>query len=245
MILIDYRRGSKELAPYIHSKHEIATLEYGDVSFVGLGDNAPAFVCVERKVIGDLVQSMASGRLSGHQLIGMMEKFTHIYLLVEGIWRPNPESGILEKWRNKGWAPVHHGKRKYMARDIYNYINTLAAICGVIPVFTSSIQQSGYWIDCVWNWWQKSWKDHKSHLKFHRQEVKPKHKESVILRRPTAFERIVSGISNVSWTTATELQKHFKTVMQLALASEEQLKSVPGIGPKTAKIIIRELRNVN
>lgn len=245
MIQIDYRKGSKELAPYIHSKHEIVTLEYGDVSFVGMGDNEPAFVCIERKTIGDLVQSMSSGRLSGHQLVGMLEDFTHIYLLVEGIWRPNPKSGMLEKLHGKSWTPVHHGKRKYMARDVYNYINTLAVMCGVIPVFTSTLQQSGYWIDCVYSWWMKGWEQHKSHLKFHRQQVSPKKKGKVLLRQPTSFERIVSGISSVGFDTATLLQKHFRTPMDLALASEKQLMDVKGIGKKTAKMIIKEMRNGN
>lgn len=245
MILIDYRTGSKELAPYVHTKHEITTLEYGDASFVGMGDNEPTFVCIERKAIGDLVQSMASGRLSGHQLIGMLEQYTHIYLLVEGIWRPNPKSGVLEKLRGKKWVPVHHGSRKYMARDIYNYINTLAVMCNVIPVFTASIQQSGYWMDCTHAWWMKEWKDHKSHLKFHRQDVMPKKRRAVLLRRPTSFERIISGVSGVGFDTATLLQKHFHTPMELALATEEQLLSVKGIGKKIAKMIIKELRNGN
>lgn len=243
MIRIDYRTGSKELDPYIHSKHEIATLDYGDIDFIGMGDDAPAYVCIERKVIGDLISSMSSGRLSGHQLIGMLEHYTHIYLLVEGIWRPNPQTGVLEKLRGKKWTPVHHGSRKYMARDVYNYINTLAVICGVIPVFTDTIQQSGYWIDCLYGWWSKEWKDHKSHLKFHRQEANvPKKNRSVILRKPTSFERIVSGISNIGWSTAVELKKYFGSVMELSLASEEQLTKVPGIGPKTAQKIIKELR---
>lgn len=245
MILIDYRKGSKELAPYIHNNHEIATLDYGDVSFVGMGDNEPAFVCVERKVIGDLVQSMSSGRLSGHQLVGMLEKYTHIYLLVEGIWRPNPKTGIVETLHGKKWKSIWPGAR-IKARNIYNFINNLMLRCGVYLLpFTDNVQQSSYLIDSLYDSWQIPWKDHRSHLKFHRQDVKPKTKKAILLRPPTSFERIVSGISGVGFSRATLLEKHFRTPLELSLASEKQLTDIKGIGRQVARLIIKELRNNN
>lgn len=246
MILIDYRRGSKELEPYIHTKHEVTTLDYGDFSFVGMGDNTPTFVGIERKTLGDLIKSMEDGRLSGHQLIGLVERYTHIYLLIEGIWRPNPQSGILEQWLGKKWIPIKHKNEKHMARSIYNFVNGLVVACHMMskfmmPVYTANPQQSGYWLDCTYSWWQKPWKDHRSYKKPYRPVVKLP-KGTVLLRKLSPFERIVSGITGVSWVTITELQKHFPNVMSLALATEEQLKQVPGIGPKTAATIIKELR---
>lgn len=242
MILIDYRKGSKELEPYIQTAHKIATLEFADFCFTGLGEDGPAMIGIERKTIGDMMSSMNSGRLSGHQLIGLLDQYAYVYLLIEGIWRPNPKSGVLEKRRGKSWTPVHHGKRKYTARELWNYVNTLAIMCGVHTVYTTGMAQSGLWLDSTYTYWQRDYSSHKSHLKFHRQDVKPKGKKAVMLRPPTPFERIISGVSGVGFGTATLLEKHFKTPLELALATEDQLTSIKGIGPKIAKLIIRELR---
>jgi ERCC4-type nuclease len=240
MILIDDRVGSKELAPYIHTRSRLTRLEYADVLFIGSGPDGPTTIGIERKVIGDLVSSMRSDRLEGHQLYGLQEMQAHIYLLVEGIWRPHPQNGILEKLIGKKWAPVAIGSQTFMARDVIRFLNRLAILYGAILLPTDNMQQSGYWIDSIYGWWNKPWDKHGGPP---RERAKAPPTRKMMLRKPTSFERIVTGISNLSWKTATKLERHFKTPKELANASEQELLEVKGIGKKMAETIIREMRN--
>lgn len=245
MILIDNRIGSKELAPYIHTRSRLTRLEYADFMFMGHGANGPVKVGIERKVIGDLVSSISSGRLSGHQLIGLLESYGYTYLLVEGLWRPNPQSGILEKMKGRKWVNISHGNRKFMARDIWNFLNTLAVMCGVVVIYTDNIKQSGYWIDSTYHWWSKGWDQHKSHLQF-KNQLPPtsgtQQKMKLHVHRPTPFERILVGITGLGWETVGKLKRRFNSPLEVAMATEKALMEVDGVGRKTAQTIIREMR---
>src|ERR1044071_4618368 len=103
MILrIDDRIGSVELAPLFQSygiKPIVCRLEFGDLDFVGRGPQGGCAIVVERKRINDLVSSIQSKRLSGHQTPGMARSYDYAYLIVEGIWRPaeNDQLEILNR----------------------------------------------------------------------------------------------------------------------------------------------------
>ena len=84
MILIDSRTGSGELAPYISSPKLVCHLDFADFSFSGNGPEGGVGIGVERKGVMDLLQSMTSGRLVGHQLIGLQKEYDWTYLLVVG-----------------------------------------------------------------------------------------------------------------------------------------------------------------
>src|SRR5262245_5878451 len=106
MIRVDSRSGSGELSPYFEPYGlvvEKTHLDYGDFDFEGSGPKGKCGVVFERKRIEDLVDSMQTGRLSGHQLPGICENYDYGYLIIEGIWRPGRE-GFLEIGNRNGWT---------------------------------------------------------------------------------------------------------------------------------------------
>lgn len=237
MILIDDRTGSAELEPHISPPKALCHLPFADVCWSGHGPQGPVSVGVERKRIDDLLQSMTSGRLSGHQVIGLRENYDYIYLLVEGMWRPDQHTGILQKFRGSGrWSSISHGSRRFMARDVYNFLNTMSVICGLHVVTTANIQESGRWIDSSFAWWSKPWKRHTSHQQFHVSNL------PASINRPNPTTRLALQLDGVGPDKAKALGFAFRTPLDLSLASEDQLRRVPGIGPKLATSIIQQLR---
>ena len=77
MIWVDSRIGSKDLAAPLTRlglPAELTTLPFGDIAFEGQGDDrGPLTVGIEFKVLTDLVQSLRSGRLVGHQVPGLRQ----------------------------------------------------------------------------------------------------------------------------------------------------------------------------
>jgi len=239
-LLIDDRAGSKELEPFVTAPHQITRLGSADFAIIGNGPTSAVSVGVERKTVSDLISSMESGRLSGHQLIQLSNDYDYVYILVEGLWRPRSDDGILEVWSRGKWKPYRKGVQMKMARDISNYLNTLAICCGVIVWRTDNIQQTGRWLSDVYRWWHKPWDKHRAHIKQFNVAPPP----TAMLRKPTLLHRLVKELDGIGWDKGKALADHFGSLAELLFATEKQIKEVPGIGKVLAKRVHKELEEL-
>jgi len=240
MIYIDDRKGSIELAKHLQMPCEVTRLDYGDACFMGFGPEGQIYrIAIERKTISDFVDSMDSGRLAGKQLIGLLKEYHEIWLLLEGIWKPDDDYVIMEM--KGGWRRMEWGRRKYLYHEISNFAASLQSIAGLKMWQTKTVKESGHWIRHLYSWWQKPWDQHQALLAFHK-IAPPPVKDRVRLQYPGIVERVAKELETVGWKRAGELAKRFQSVQQLAIASVEDLKQVDGIGPKMAESIYRELR---
>ncbi len=235
MILVDDRVGAAEIAPLLNNSHVICRLEFADFVWAGNGANGSVGVGVERKRLLDLLQSMTTGRLSSHQMVGLIHDYDWVYLLVEGIWRPNG-AGILERLnRNGRWTTLIPNGKQYMAREVWNFLNTLQIMCGVMVIQTANEKETAKWLDAAHGWWQKKWNSHKSHLRFQQP-----HDQYAQLAKPNLTTKVAAQFGGVGWDKAHKLGAHFPSPTALLSASKEELIAVEGVGTKIADQIIKE-----
>jgi len=235
MILVDDRTGSAELAPLLHSPTIVCRLPFSDFSWSGNGPEGPVSIGVERKRIHDFLSSMISGRLSGHQLIGLTREYDWVYLVVEGVWRPDRRNGTLVvPGHGGGWRPLSHGSRRFMARDVYRFLNSLVVCCGVITVSTSNDWETARWLDACHGWWEKSWDRHSSHLQFQATEYAQ-------LSKPSLVARVAAQLDGIGWTKARVVSSAFPSLPDLMHASVDDLMELDGVGPVLAKSIWEQL----
>lgn len=236
MIYIDNRVGSKELHPLFPKGTATLThLEYADFMFMGHSDGEDILIGVERKRIGDFINSMCTGRLSGKQLIGMVNSYHYLYLVIEGIFRANPQNGLLETWHSGGWQEYRAGKRLFMARDIWTFMNTLQVVCGLhcyhCPRETDTVQ----YIMALHHWWHKEYDEHKSHLQLHTGNV-------VQLSKASLVRRVAYQIDGIGWSKKSKaIDQHFKSVSELVEAVPMDFMKLEGIGKKLAGSIHKQL----
>jgi ERCC4-type nuclease len=112
VIFVDRRVGSKDLLSPLRQtglEAELVELEFADVAFSGLGTKgASVDIGVELKTLNDLVGSLRSGRLAGHQLPGLRTKYEHAWLIVEGLWKSDERGQVVTyQGRTRGWVPLH------------------------------------------------------------------------------------------------------------------------------------------
>lgn len=240
MITIDDRKGSGELhKAFPHGMSRLGRLQFGDFAWLGHGEgNIPWMVGVERKTIGDLVSSMTTGRFSGHQLIGLLNTYNVVYVVVEGSFRPNPHTDILETFKYGKWSAMLHGKRPFLYSMVVNFLTTMTNLCGIIVVRTSTDNETVHMILSLYHWWtDKKWDAHGSHLAIYT----PPRKHTTYAE-PPLVAKVAAQFENIEWERAHKIAATFPTVIDFANTNEDELRQIQGIGNVLSASIMRQLR---
>ena len=170
MILVDSRVGSGDLLKPLQAagvEAELATLEFGDVCFEGKGTGGePLQIGVELKKLNDLIGSLRSGRLTGHQLPGLRKTYDHVWLLVEGQWRSD-DRGIITHYQGpaRGWVTT---PGKMRASELEKQLLSLELCGGVHVRHTNRRPDTVRCLATLYRWWTDVALDgHTSHLAPH------------------------------------------------------------------------------
>ena len=225
MIRVDDRVGSIELLPKLREygvKAVKERLQYGDFSWTGNGPKGTSSIAVERKRIHDLIDSIVSKRLSGHQLPGMAAEYDYVYLLVEGLWRPG-SSGELET-RNGQWSAEHSSGLSY--RSVNSFLNTLEVKAGVIVRRTWADVETAEVIVDLYRWWQEPWDKHQSHsMVYAPAEGGQGRRFTLNPRRITQLEKVAMQFPTLD-SRAQFVATRFKSVVEFVSATESELAEV-------------------
>jgi len=158
--------GSSHLAAHFDElkvPYEITSLEFADVMFMGNGPEGPVSVGVELKNIFDFINSMHTGRLAGHQIPGLKERYDHVWIIVEGFYRSRKGSGIAEVPRGPTWMPLYLGKRPVFWNELEAFITSIEVQAGIHVRRTRTEHETARLIGTVLlPWWGKQWTDHRS-----------------------------------------------------------------------------------
>ncbi len=236
---IDNRIGSVELAPLFQSygiKPIMCRLEFGDLEFHGNGQHGTCAIAVERKRINDLVSSIQSKRLSGHQLPGMARQYDYAYLIVEGVWRP-AENGQLEIRSHGSWSQAYCGQVTY--RQIDNYLSTLEIKSGMIYRRTYNELETVAVIVDLMRWWEKEWDDHHSHDVKYQPADGPEGRR-LRMTLPSQVELVARTLPGLD-RKARRVAKRFTTVKDMIQATQDDWLTIDGIGPVLSVRIMEAL----
>jgi hypothetical protein len=182
--------------------------------------------------------------------------------MIVGEWRADPKSGILYYRRSKGqWGECAVGTRRFMYKDLWTWLFTIATKGGVQVSCVSNWYQGTIWLSTLYNWWTGSkdgktgWETHKAHLAFHDgtrhgapyyrgRNMGREHFDRAILARPTLCRMICAQLPGVGFDKSAALSKRFRTVEELLGADEKEFLEVDGIGPTLAGKIWQALRSI-
>jgi ERCC4-type nuclease len=151
-------------------------LQYGDIRFLGSGpEGAPVTIGIECKSIHDILHCITDGRFAGHQLPGLQQAYDQAWLLVEGQWRAERKSGMLQYLsRSYQWRDASVGSRKFMYRDLLAWLHTIRIKTGVLMETVPDWEHAATWVASLHTWWTRTkriggeevtgWESHRSHL---------------------------------------------------------------------------------
>jgi hypothetical protein len=219
VIYIDDRTGSVEMAPLfmqhrLHPAITVKRLPAADFCFAGHGPNGPANIGVERKVIygktktagmqfRDLLSSIRTGRLSGEQLPKLADHYEVIIIIVEGIFRSSPDTGMLEVWERGEWSLALCGKTPFPSSELYRYMLTLSFQPRVSVVFLPSARETvEYVADTLPGYFQKPWDEHRAHVGLHTPPLQ------ATLGKASTVRRVAAVLNGVGWTRSAALNEY-------------------------------------
>lgn len=239
MILVDDREGSAALAGRLRAagiEAEIRRMEFGDCCWIGNGPNGPALIGVELKTAQDLLASMRTGRLCGHQLPGMSEEYFAIYLIVEGMLREEAETGVLQRYSAGHWHDLCVGQQRFMWSEFESYLTSLDTLVGVHIRRTSTLRETVSCIRTLYQWWQKPWDQHSSHKVLYT----PLPEKSLLIK-PSVLRRVAAQLPGIGYERSAAVEKAFGTVYRMAQADAGQWQQIDGIGKGITQKVMRAI----
>ena len=234
MIFVDSRTGSKEIAPLINDA-VLTQLDYGDIYFEGNGPKGKKEIGVERKRVGDMVQSVQTGRLTGHQLPGLLDAYDRVYLIVEGQWQANRKTGIIEVFRHGKYKPL--GGSRFLSKRLWGYLVSVQALTGVSVLITSHVLETARLVEELFHWWSQPWEIHVNKL-LSTKATPPS--AYLFHRKPSLIRRIAMELPGID-TKSIAVEKKFCSVSRMMEAGVEEWMEIEGIGKLTARNVWRAL----
>jgi len=247
MILVDSRTGSRELLTLIRYLGVDAELQDNldsDFQFVGNGPDGDLLIGIERKAIGDLINSIIEKRLAGEQVGHMQAVYDRCYLVVEGYYRRQPSSGLIEVRAGRDWR---------VASQRLNYGQMTRFLCSIQEQADFGIwrtideRDTAAYIADLYGWWSKDWKEHKTHKVIYKPRLNLKatgHKATMFKRHPNLTELWLSSLTGIA-DDAERLAQFFATAAHITHFTVEDWKRIKGIGPIKAKKIVEEINKRN
>src|SRR5258707_476668 len=244
MVYVDKRTGSGELSNYLEMIKvpiEKTMMAFGDFAFLGRGEGEmPVPVGIERKALPDWISSFYTGRFSGHQLPGLLKSYQVIYVVIEGVWKMDLQTGLVVvpktlKGGKKAWLPIEaNGNVGLLYNDLEQMLATFEQKGGVQSWSTNSVPETCRFIKAQYRWWtDKAFDEHKSHLRFHTQFA-----DKALAIPPTICRQVAAVLPGIGWTKSLAVATHFENdTERMCFATTAEWAQIKGVGiPMAVKI---------
>lgn len=238
MILVDDRDGSRDLleCTALRGIGVLGRLDFGDVMLTGHGPDASTIVVgVEVKSVSDLLSSISTGRLGGHQIPGMLKMYDYSWLLVHGSVRPGSNGELEVRGKGKTWRKFHLGKRPVPWSYLEGFLLTAVMTSPLNLKWVYNFDEAARWIAVLDHWLEKPWDKHRGLSVFDTSgSVAPLPQSNAI---NTQIARTAASFPAIGWDRAWKAAEHFDSVIEMVNASESEWKTIKGIGPVIAKSV--------
>jgi len=202
-----------------------APVPHGDAVFFGVNsDSSPIRIACERKKVSDMVASVLDGRYLSQAQAASDAGFDQLVLIVEGEIRVAKDGSIRTR-----------PDIQYSRFD--RYMTDLSLLGGILVKRSAHVQETAAIVKATWLWFQRP--DHQSLNVIYNQPH-----PHVTLTKPSLVRRIAKELPGIGWGRSAAVDSFFPSVVSLVMATENDWKSIDGIGPKTAKQVVAALSSL-
>jgi len=221
------------------------SLPHGDFMFYGVWTGGTGIrICGDRKKLGDLIKCLNDGRHIQQIQSANEAGFDFQFLLTEGIWRPSPDTGLIQVRKGKSWEDFIPNTEFHLLEA---YINQLSWYGGITHLHASSPRETVAKVVSLYLMFQKAPEDHDTLKKIYTEAPPSPGRNrpgaALLSRRPSLCLRIAKELPDIGWKRGHAVDAHFKgSVRGMVNASVSEWTEIDGIGMKTAKKVSEEMR---
>lgn len=235
MILIDDRVGSRELEGLFKGSGiptRLERLSAGDFAFRGNWKGERVWVGVERKTVGDMMNSIRTHRFV-EQLPKMCKKYAKPFLLLEGEYRAG-RKGVLEVQLTDNplrsfWKPLQLGKSNFMYAELENALTTYTLMSPIRLLRTRSREETAYRISMLYRYFQKE--EHTACEGLYQSDT------PLTLLPPTLVRRFAAELPGIGWGKSKAVAERFRSPRAMCKAKRADWEEIDGIGETLARRI--------
>lgn len=238
MIIVDDREGSRNLlvCPVLQGRGVLGRLDFGDVMLTGHGPDASTVtVGVEVKSVSDLLSSIATGRLGGHQIPGMLKSYDHSWLLVHGACRIGSDNSLEVRSKGATWRKFHIGKRPVPWSYLEGFLLTATMLSPLRVKWCHNFDEAATWLAVFDHWLEKPWDKHRGLSVFDMSGGTTALPGSDPVT--TQMAKTAASLPSIGWERAWASAKHFNSLNEMFNATADDWKKIDGIGPVIAKSV--------
>lgn len=240
MLLVDYRAGSKELiAPLRRMGLDAVEGDIAaDIAFEGRGEKgAPVLIGLEYKKLGELMQSLRTQRLQGHQLLKMRDTFTFSYLLIEGELLYDTKGRLLKRVGRRQFRLMPGAMTAMELLKRLHVLNLRGGLMTLTP-FARTQAETCMQIAALYRvWTDRDLDQHKSHIAIY---------QAPTLTPISEFRQIVKGFNGIGIKTSKAIEDCFRgSLRKAANAPRAKWEQIDGISAKLAAHIDDVLEGVD
>lgn len=237
MIYVAHEKGSIELLPLflqLGVKAEKSVMPAGDFCFEGNGPDGTITVGVERKTLHDMLDCIESARYT-QQRRKMKAAYDISVLMVEGHWRPHEAGWLMEGFNNgTTWGYCKKPSRA-MYSSLYRYLIGVAST-GVIIGYPKTPWHTAYDVIEWFHYWNKPYASHRSQREIQKVSI------PTLNFKPSLLRKWAADLPGVGVELSEAAERKFRKPILLAKADESDWLTIPGVGVKTAKQIVKEIQ---
>lgn len=249
MVIIDDRDGSRDLASIypLEERAILGHLEAADVMLTGHGPNASTItIGVEVKSVSDLLTSISTGRLGGHQIPKMIPAYNYTWLLVYGEVRPSTDNYLMiyksksYKRRKPGWVRYRVGGRDVPWSYLEGWLITAQLFSGIRIKWVLDLGTAARWLCILDRWLEKPWERHRGLSVFDRSG------EPGLMPGVGAVEsqiaRTAASLPAINWVRGHAAARRFESVSDMMNADPADWEQIDGIGKIIAREVVSTIR---
>jgi ERCC4-type nuclease len=196
-------------------KAEMTQLEYGDACFDGNGpEDKNITIGIERKTLGDMLNCIDDARYVQHQRPGMLAMYRYNFLFVEGIWKPDIDSGyLLELVGSMNWRPPRNHSYQVRYSKLFRYLMSIQ-LAGTPVIMTRDLDHTAFNIVELFRYFMKKWDQHTSLLEVQKLNI------PTLDGKPSLTRRWAEELEGVGGKIGRDASKVFASPYDLTCADE-------------------------
>lgn len=195
-------------------------------------------IAIERKRVDEMVGAITDTRYKTRQLPGLLHHFPICWTLIEGRYWQGREGELMVNGREAGFT------RQRVLYDTFEHFLTTLEMHVTLQSRgrmrfkrTNDLAETVSFLAQFYRWGQKDWSKHSGMRGVDETEALTVGFEEQSFKRSVAAQ-----LPGVYHTRSKAAAESFKSILHMMVAGEHRWRRVPGIGPKTARRIVRTIR---